>query len=298
MLFFSHIVYQSLYFITLLFPTEISKNPPFLGISTSLQRSLPVESNAGSVCNFYSFTAPANSSPWLLPSASGTSFQPLMGGAHFFQHSCTTLLSGIPGQSPISIPAASNPNVFEWALTGDTEKKSSSLRNFTVTVTDQDTTVSSMSLASQCDKPSDAYNMAPQYPSLSVHLVQGAPIQGQSLSHPYPVGNHVCYYNRGTMDPLHSEEGGSYLPSYGSMSYTESSASVPDPGMVMVLKEAQSTSMIPPASTCGICYSVPPHPITKTGFQGEYKQPQGRAMRSAFKTRVTLRQGSGGSSDS
>ncbi|XP_059555702.1 uncharacterized protein C2orf78-like [Myotis daubentonii] len=247
--------------------SENCKNPPFLGISTPLQRSLPVESNAGSVCNFYSFSALAKSSPWLLPSASGTSFQPLMGGAHFYQHSCTTMLSGIPGQSPISIPAASNPKVFEWALTGDTEKKSSSLRNFTVTVTDQDTTVSSMSLASQCDKPSDAYNMAPQYPSLSVNLVQGAPIQGQSLSHPYQVGNHVCYYNQGTMDPLLSEEGGPYLQSYGSVSYTESRASVPDPGMVMVLKEAQSTSMIPPASTCGICYSVPPQPITKTGFQ-------------------------------
>nr|KAF6340992.1 hypothetical protein mMyoMyo1_001833 [Myotis myotis] len=247
--------------------SENSKNPPFLGISTSLQRSLPVESNAGSVCNFYNVSAPANSSPWLLPSASGTSFQPLMGGAYFYQHSSTTMLSGIPGQSPISIPAASNPNVFEWALTGDTEKKSSSLRNFTVTVTDQDTTVTSMSLASQCDKPSDAYNMAPQYPSLSVNLVQGAPIQGQSLSHPYQVGNHVCYYNQGTMDPLLSEEGGPYLQSYGSVSYTESRASAPDPGMVMVLKEAQSTNRIPPASTSGICYSVPPHPITKTGFQ-------------------------------
>lgn len=220
-----------------------------------------------------------------------------MGGAYFYQHSSTTMLSGIPGQSPISIPAASNPNVFEWALTGDTEKKSSSLRNFTVTVTDQDTTVTSMSLASQCDKPSDAYNMAPQYPSLSVNLVQGAPIQGQSLSHPYQVGNHVCYYNQGTMDPLLSEEGGPYLQSYGSVSYTESRASAPDPGMVMVLKEAQSTNMIPPASTSGICYSVPPHPITKTGFQGESKQSQGRGIRSAFKTRVNLQLGSGESSD-
>ncbi|XP_059555695.1 uncharacterized protein C2orf78-like [Myotis daubentonii] len=243
-------------------PRINSKNPTFLGISTSLQCSLPVESNAGSVCNFYNVSAPANSSPWLLPSASGTSFQPLMGGAYFYQHSSTTMLSGIPGQSPISIPP-----VFEWALTGDTGKKSSSLRNFTVTVTDQDTTVSSMSLASQCDQPSDAYNMAPQYPSLSVNLVQGAPIQGQSLSHPYQAGNHVCYYNQGTMDPLLSEEGGPYLQSYGSVSYTESRASAPDPGMVMVLKEAQSTNMIPPASTSGICYSVPPHPITKTGFQ-------------------------------
>uniref|UniRef100_G1QFQ1 DUF4629 domain-containing protein n=1 Tax=Myotis lucifugus TaxID=59463 RepID=G1QFQ1_MYOLU len=248
-------------------PTENSKNPPFLGISTSLQHSLPVESNAASVCNFYSVSAPANSSPWLLPSASGTSFQPLMGGAYFYQHSSTTMLSGVPGQSPISIPAASNPKVFEWALTGDTEKKSSPLRKFTVTVIDQDTTVSSMSLASQGDENSDAYNMAPQYPSLSVNLVQGAPIQGQGLSHPYQVGNLVCDYNQGTMDPLLCGEGGPYLQSYGSVSYTESRASAPDPGMVMVLKETQSTNMIPPASTSGICYSVPPQPITKTGFQ-------------------------------
>ncbi|XP_070275209.1 uncharacterized protein C2orf78-like [Myotis yumanensis] len=247
--------------------SDNSKNPPFLGISTSLQRSLPLESNAGSVCNFYSVSAPANSSPWLLPSASGTTFQPLMAGAYFYQHASTTMLSGVPGQGPISIPAASNPKVFEWALTGDTEKKSSSLRKFTVTVIDQDTTVSSMSLASQCDKTSDAYNMAPQSPSLSVNLVQGAPIQGQGLSHPYQVGNHVCYYNQGTMDPLLSGEGGPYLQSYGSVSYTESRASAPDPGMVMVLKETQSTNMIPPASTSGICYSVPPQPITKTGFQ-------------------------------
>lgn len=235
-----------------------------------------MENNAasvpGSACNFYSVSAPANSSAWLLPSAPGTSFQPLTGGAYFYKHTSTTMLSGIPSQSPISTPAAFNPEVFDWALTGDTEKKSSSLRNFTVTVIDQNTTVSSMSLAFQCDKTSGAYNMAPQYPSLSVNLVQGAPIQGQSLSHPYQVGSQVCYYNQGTMDPLLSGEGGPYLQSYGSMSYTESRASAPDPGMVMVLKETQPTNMIPPASTSGICYSVPPQPITKTGFQGEYKQ--------------------------
>ncbi|KAK1338313.1 hypothetical protein QTO34_001428 [Cnephaeus nilssonii] len=62
-------------------------------------------------------------------------------------------------------------------------------------------------------------------------------------------------------------ESGPYLQSYGSVSYTESRASAPDPGMVMVLKEDQPTNMIPPVSTSGICYSVPPQPTTKTGFQ-------------------------------
>lgn len=289
MLFFTHIVYHSLiFFIILLFPAENFKNAPFLEISKSLQYYLPVESNAaslpGNVCNFYSVSAPAISSAWPLPSASGTSFQPLMGGAYFYQHSSKTMLSGVP--------AASNPGVFEWALTEGSEKKLPSLRDFTVTVTDQDTAVSSVSLVSQCEKTTDVHNMVPLYPSLPISLVQEAPShipnQGHSLPLPYQE------YNQG---PLLSAESGPYLQSYGSMSYTKSRASAPEPGMVMVLKEAQVTNMIPPVSTSGIRYSVPPQPITKTSFQGEYEQQQGRGIRPAFKTRVNLQLANGGSLD-
>nr|KAF6362594.1 hypothetical protein mPipKuh1_001820 [Pipistrellus kuhlii] len=244
--------------------SENFKNALFLGISKSLQYPFPVESHAaslpGSVCNFYRVSAPAISSALHLPSASGTSFQPLMGGAYFYQHSSTTMLSGVP--------ADSNPGVSEWALTGGIGNKSPSLRDFTVTVIGQDTAVSSMSLASQCDQTSDVHNMGPLYPPLSVSLVQEArshiPNQGHSLPLPYQEGSQVCYYNQG---PLLSAESGPYLQSYGSVSYTESKASAPGPETVMVLKEAQPTNIIPPVSTSGICYSVPPQPITRTGFQ-------------------------------
>uniref|UniRef100_A0A3Q2LIF8 DUF4629 domain-containing protein n=1 Tax=Equus caballus TaxID=9796 RepID=A0A3Q2LIF8_HORSE len=63
--------------------TENFQNPSLLGTPNSLQLSLPVVSDAasttGSVCNLSRVSAPAVSSAWLLPSASGTSSQPLMG---------------------------------------------------------------------------------------------------------------------------------------------------------------------------------------------------------------------------
>lgn len=202
------------------------------------------------------------------------------------------MLSGVTGQSQISTSAASNPGLLEWALTGGTEKKSSSLRDFTVTVIDQDTAVSSMYMTSQYSKTSDAGNMVPLYPSLSASLVQGAPSQipnqGHSLSLPYQEGSQVYYYNQGTLRPLLSGERGPYLQSYGSMSYTESRASAPQPEMVMVLKEVQPTNVMPPASTSAIYYSVPAQPITDTSFQGEYQQHEGREIKSAFKYGVNL----------
>lgn len=188
------------------------------------------------------------------------------------------MLSGVTGQNQISTPAASNPGIFEWALTAGPEKKSSSLGDFTVTVIDQDTAVSSMSMASQYNKTSEANNMVPLYPSLSASLVHGAPSQipnqGQSLSLPYQEGSQLYYYNQGTLGPLLSAERGPYLQSYGSVSYTDSRASAPQPEMVMVLKEVQPTNVIPPASTSAIYYSVPAQPITETSFQSEFKQQE------------------------
>ncbi|KAK1332957.1 LOW QUALITY PROTEIN: hypothetical protein QTO34_006488 [Cnephaeus nilssonii] len=255
--------------------SENFQNPPLLGTSKSLQLSLPVGSTAasltGRVCSLPRVSAPAVTSAWLLPSVSGTSFQPLMGSAYLYQHSSTTMLSGVTGQNQISTPAASNPGIFEWALTAGPEKKSSSLGDFTVTVIDQDTAVSSMSMASQYNKTSEANNMVPLYPSLSASLVHGAPSQipnqGQSLSLPYQEGSQLYYYNQGTLGPLLSAERGPYLQSYGSVSYTDSRASAPQPEMVMVLKEVQPTNVIPPASTSAIYYSVPAQPITETSFQ-------------------------------
>uniref|UniRef100_G1NTL5 DUF4629 domain-containing protein n=1 Tax=Myotis lucifugus TaxID=59463 RepID=G1NTL5_MYOLU len=256
-------------------PTENFQNPPLLGTSKSLQLSLPVGSTAasltGRVCSLPRVSAPAVTSAWLLPSVSGTSFQPLMGSAYLYQHSSTTMLSGVTGPEPDLHSSCFQSWYFEWALTGGTERKSSSIRDFTVTVIDQDTAVSSMSMASQYNKTSDATNMVPLYPSLSASLVHGAssqiPNPGQSWSLPYQEGSQLYYYNQGTLGPVLSAERGPYLQSYGSVSYPESRASAPQPEMVMVLKEVQPTSVIPPASTSAIYYSVPAQPITETSFQ-------------------------------
>ncbi|XP_043773136.1 uncharacterized protein C2orf78 homolog [Cervus elaphus] len=250
--------------------SENFQNPSVLGTQNSLQLSLPVVSNTasltGSVCNFSRVSAPALSSAWLLPAGSSTSFQPLMGSAYLYQHSSTTMLSGVAGQSQLSTSAASYPGIFEW----DTEKKSSSLGDFTVTVIDQDTAVSSMSMPAQYDKTSEVTSMVPLYPSLSANLVQGTPSQipnqGHSLSLPPQERGQVYYCHQGTLGPLLSGELGPCLQSYGSVSHAGGRTSA-QPEMVMVLKEIQPTNILPPASTSGIYYSVSAQPITETGFQ-------------------------------
>lgn len=185
------------------------------------------------------------------------------------------MLSGVTGQNQMSTSAASYPGIFEWNITGSTEKKSSSLGDFTVTVMGQDTTVSSMSMAAQYDKTSDANSMVSLYPSFSASLVQGAPSQtpdqGHGLSLPHQEGSQVYYYHQGTLGSLLAGELGPCLPSYGPVSYTGSRASAPQPEMVMVLKEVEPANILPPASTPGIYYSVYAQPITETSFQGEYR---------------------------
>uniref|UniRef100_A0A0D9RSJ3 Chromosome 2 open reading frame 78 n=1 Tax=Chlorocebus sabaeus TaxID=60711 RepID=A0A0D9RSJ3_CHLSB len=258
--------------------SENFQNTSLPGTANSLQLSLPVVSNVasltGSISNFSRASAPAISSAWLQPSASGTSFQPIMGSAYLYQHSSTTMLSGVTGmlsgltgQSHISTSAASYPGNFEWDSTASTAKKSSSLRDFTVTVIDQNTAVSSMSMTAQYDKTSDTNTVVPLYPSLSASLVQGTLTQipnqqGHSLSLPYQIGSQVYYYNQGTLGPQLS-----CLQSYGSVSYTGYRASAHQPEMVMVLKEVQPTNVLPPVSTSGMYYSVSTQPITETSVQ-------------------------------
>uniref|UniRef100_A0A8C3YKL6 Chromosome 2 open reading frame 78 n=1 Tax=Catagonus wagneri TaxID=51154 RepID=A0A8C3YKL6_9CETA len=247
--------------------TENFQNTPVLGTLNSLQLSLPVVSNAasltGSICNLSGVSAPAASSAWLLPSASGTSAQPLLGSAYLYQHSSATTLSGVTGQNQISTSAASYPGIFEWNITGSTKKKPSLLRDLTVTVINQDAAVSPMSMAVQYDKTSDANNMVPLYPSLSARLVQGAPSQtagqGHSLSLPHQEGS--------TLGSLLAGELGPCLQPYGSVPHTRSRASAPQPEVVMVPKEVEPTNILPPASASGVYYSVFAQPITETSFQ-------------------------------
>ncbi|XP_078205207.1 uncharacterized protein C2orf78-like isoform X1 [Callithrix jacchus] len=261
---------------SLFFPTEHFQNTSLLGTANSLQPSLPVVSNAasltGSISNFPRASAPAVSSAWLLPSASGTSFQPLTGSAYLYQHSTTSMLSGVSGQSHSSTSAASYPGIFEWDITAKTAKKSPSLRDFTVTVIDQNTAVSSMSMTARHDKTSHANIIVPLYPTLSASLVQRTQSQipnqqGHSLSLPYQTGSQVYYYNPGTLGPQLSGELGPWLQSYGSASYSGNRASAHQPEMVMVLKEVQPTKVRLPVSTSGMHYSVSAQPSTVTSFQ-------------------------------
>ncbi|XP_069925011.1 uncharacterized protein C2orf78-like [Oryctolagus cuniculus] len=251
--------------------SENSQNPSLLGTANSLQLSIPMVGTAaslpGSVCDFSRVSAPTVGSAWLLPSAAATSFQPLMGSAYLCQHSNTTLLSGVTGQSQISTSAASYPGISEWNITGHTAKKSSSLEDFTVTLIDQDTGVSSMAMTAQYNKTSDANTMVPLYPSLHQGTATQIPNQGNCLSLPYAEGSQVYYYNQGTVGHVLSGELGPCLQSYGPVTYMGSVASAPQPEMVMVLKRIQPTDAPPPASTSGIYYSVPAQPITGTSFQ-------------------------------
>ncbi|XP_055982425.1 uncharacterized protein C2orf78-like, partial [Sorex fumeus] len=260
--------------------SENFQNPSILGTAHSLPLPLPVVNNAaslpGSVCNYSRVSAPAGSSAWLLPSASGISFQPPMSSAYLYQHSSTTMLSGMSGHSHISTSAASYPNVLEWDIAGSAEKKSS-MGDFTLTIIDQDTAVSSMSMADHYEKTLDTNNTVSAYPSLSASLVERTPAQipnqTHSLSFPYQEGSQVYYYHQDTQGPLLSGELSPCLQSYGSMSYTRGRGlasqtySNSSPEMVMFLKEVQPPNKKPPASTSGIYYSVSAQPITESSYQ-------------------------------
>ncbi|MBZ3890267.1 hypothetical protein SUZIE_207100 [Sciurus carolinensis] len=194
-----------------------------------------------------------------------------MGSAYLYQHSSTAMLSGVTRRHQIPMAPASYPSIFEWDNMGGAEKKSSALGDFTLTVTDQDTAAPSMSMTVQYDTPSDANVIVPEYPALSARLVQGTPSQipnqARTLSLPYQAESQVHYHDQNTLGPLLSGDLGPYLQSYGSVSYAGSRAAVPQPEMVMVLKDVQSTNVLPSVSTPGIDYSVSTQPITGTSFQ-------------------------------
>ncbi|XP_006881059.1 PREDICTED: uncharacterized protein C2orf78 homolog [Elephantulus edwardii] len=246
--------------------SENFPQPSLLGTPDSLQLSLPVASNTtpftGSNFNFSRVSAPAGSSEWLLPSASGTSLEPLLGSAYLYQPSSTTMLSAVSDQHQSHPSPASYPGIFGWDLTGSTEKKSSSLKDSTVTVTDQDTARSSVPVAIQHNKPADTNTIVPLYPSLPTSLVRGTPNQGHSLSVPHQEGSQVYYYSQGPLGTLLPRELGPCL-----QSYTGGRTPAPQPEMVMVLTEIQPTNALQPDSASGVYYSVSEQAISEASFQ-------------------------------
>ncbi|XP_054995941.1 uncharacterized protein C2orf78-like [Sorex araneus] len=266
--------------------SENFQNPSVLGTAHSLQLPLSMVNNAasltGRVCNYSRVSAPAGSAAWHLPSTSGTSFQPLMGSAYLDQCSSRTMLPGVSGQSQMSTSAASYPSVLEWDIAGSTEEKSS-MGDFTGTVTDQDTAVSSMSMVARYEITLATNIMVSLYPSLSASHVERTPSQvpnkSHSLSLPDQDGSQVHCYHQGTQGPPLSGELDPCLQCYGSMSYTGGRGSAlqtysnTSPEMDMVLKEVQASSNRPPDSTSGIYYSVLAQPITEFSYQGELPHP-------------------------
>jgi hypothetical protein len=117
--------------------------------------------------------------------------------------------------------------------------------------------------------------VVPLYPSLPANFVQGTisqiPNQGHSLSFPYQEGSQVYYYNQNILGALISLEYGSCLQSYGTVSCARIRASVPQPEMVLVLKEVQTTNILTPVSTSGIFHSETAQSITERTLQGQYK---------------------------
>ncbi|KAM4804013.1 uncharacterized protein C2orf78-like [Urocitellus parryii] len=257
--------------------SENFQNSSLHGNADSLQLSLPVVTNAasltGSVCNFSRASAPAATSAWLLPSTCGTSFQPLMGSASLYQHASTAMVSGVTGRNQTPMAPAPCPSISEWYIPGSAEKSSSSLRDFNLTVRlRQITADSSLSMAFQDDKTSEANVMIPGYPLLSGRLVQVTlpqiPNQGHCLSLPHQEGSQVYYYDQSSLGTLLSGEHWPCLQSYGSVPYAGSSAAAPQPEMVTVLKEVQPTNALPSVPTPVTYYSVSTQSIEGTNFQG------------------------------
>ncbi|XP_049640608.1 uncharacterized protein C2orf78-like [Suncus etruscus] len=262
--------------------SENFQNPSALGTANSWQVFVPVVSNAaslaGSACNFSTVSASAVNSAWLLPSDSGTPYQPLMGSAYPYQQINTGMLSGVSGQNQTFTSASSYPTIIQWDISGSAQKKSSTTGGFTMMVTDQDTAVSSMSVAAQYPNIPHSTSTVPlyTYPSLSGRLVKRTPPQdphhSQSLMLPYQEGSQVHYYNQGTLRSVLSEELGPFVQSYDSMSYTGGRGSAlqtynSTPEMAMILKEVQLTNTFPLASTSEFYNSASAQPITESRFQ-------------------------------
>ncbi|VTJ91206.1 Hypothetical predicted protein, partial [Marmota monax] len=185
----------------------------------------------------------------------GTSFQPLMGNASLYQHASTAMVSGVTGQNQMPMAPASYPSIFEWYIPGRAEKNSSSLGDFNLTLTDQDTAGSSISMTSQYDKTSEANVMVCVYPTLYARLVQ-IPNQGHSLLLTYQEGSQLYDYDQNTLGTLLCGGHGPCLQSYVSVPYAGSSATAPQPEMVTALKEVQPTNVLPSVSNPGIYCSV------------------------------------------
>ncbi|XP_041911549.1 LOW QUALITY PROTEIN: uncharacterized protein C2orf78 homolog [Arvicola amphibius] len=241
----------------LLLPTENGQSAPFFGAECALQPSVPVLRNAtpsaGSICNFYRVSTPAGSSAWLLPSDSSTCCQQLMDRASLYQRAGTTTLTTLTEQNQISTLALPYAGLLQCDLTGSSDRRETAFQDFTVTIIDQNTTLSSLAMTAQGDSILDPNALVPLYPTLSASLVQATssevPNQGYNLAPSYQDGSQLYYYSLNSLSPLTAGELKQCLQAYGLVSYSGTQASSLQPEMVMMLKEFQPVNIQTPFST-------------------------------------------------
>ena len=185
-----------------------------------------------------------------------------------------TVLVELTDQSQNSTSALFYPGVLKWDLT-ESKDRGDAIQEFNMTITDQDTALSSLSVTSQCDKILDPITIAPFHPSLLTSFVQvtppQVPDQGYSLAPSYQDGSQVYYYNHNSLDRLIPGELGQCLQSYSSMSYPVREESAPQPEMLMVGKEIQPRNALIPISPSGFSYSTSGQNMPDISLPGNYK---------------------------
>uniref|UniRef100_A0A8C8UNK1 DUF4629 domain-containing protein n=1 Tax=Peromyscus maniculatus bairdii TaxID=230844 RepID=A0A8C8UNK1_PERMB len=236
-----------------------------------LRNAIPL---AGSVYNFSRVSTPAVSAAWLLPSDSTTCCQQLMDSAYPYLPAGTTMVTSLTDQGQMSASPLSYPGVLQWDPMGNTDQRGAALQDFTVTITDQNTTFSSFSRTAQGDNILDPNSLVLSYPTLSANLLLAtppqAPNQGYSLAPSYLEGSHFYYYDLNSLGPQMAGELRQCLQACGSVSYSGGQASALKPEIVMMPKEIQSTDIQTPFSTSAMYYATPAQDMPDTSLQGEH----------------------------
>lgn len=187
------------------------------------------------------------------------------------------MLTALTNQSQISTLALRYAGVLQCDLTGNTDRRENAFQDYTVTIIDQNTTLSSRAMASKGDNIRDPNALGPLHPTFSASLVQATPSevpnQGYNLSPFYQDGSQLYYYSLNSLGPLTAGE----LQAYGLVSYSGTQASSLQPEMVRMLKEFQPMNIQTPFSTPACYYPTSAQAMPGTSLQGEYRARRGRS---------------------
>ncbi|GAB1291956.1 Predicted gene 5591 [Apodemus speciosus] len=242
--------------------SENFQSSPLFGTESALQSSLPVVSNsthAGRVCNISRVSTPTVNLAWLLPPRTSTSLQLISGRAYLSPRAGTSMLVELTDESQNSPSALLYPGVLKWDLT-ESKDRGDALQELDMTIINQDTALSSLSVTAHGDKILDPHTIAPFYPTLLTSFVQvtppQVPEQGYSLAPSYQDGSQVYCYNYTSPDRLIPEELRQCLQPCSSVSYPASEESVPQPEMEMAEKEILPRNLQIPISISDFSYST------------------------------------------